>query len=224
MYYGYKWLGIFQTQDEINAYKGKDGALLEPLAKPGDFKFADINGDGVLNDDDRTYIGNPHPDLVYGFNIRLAWKNFDFSSAFAGTLGNDKWNETKSKYFVSIDNVQEKVYTNAWRKAGDHTTFPRISQLNQNNNSRLSSWYVENGSYLRLKNIQLGYTVPKNITGKVKAFSSLHIYLSGENLLTITKYTGMDPDVGNSNPTHLGFETPGYPTMRTFAVGINAQF
>ena len=89
MFFGYKWLGIFQTKEEINAYTGKNGQLLEPLAKPGDFKFADTNGDGVLNDNDRTYIGNPHPDLVYGFGIRLGWKNFDFSSAISGTLGNE---------------------------------------------------------------------------------------------------------------------------------------
>jgi len=224
MFFGYKWLGIFQTPEEIRAYTGKNGQLLEPLAKPGDFKFADTNGDGVLNDNDRTYIGNPHPGLVYGFGIRLGWKNFDFSSAFSGTLGNDMWNENKAKYFVSIDNVQAIAYTDAWRKPGDNTTLPRISQLNQNNNGRSSSWYVENGSYLRLKNMQLGYTLPENITGNLKAFSSLHIYLSAQNLFTLTKYTGMDPEVGNDDPTHLGFEITRYPAMRTLAVGINAQF
>jgi hypothetical protein len=134
------------------------------------------------------------------------------------------WNENKAKYFVSIDNVQAIAYTDAWRKPGDNTTLPRISQINANNNNRSSSWYVENGSYLRLKNIQLGYTLPENITGKLKAFSSFHIYISAQNLFTITKYTGMDPEVGNDNPTRLGFEITRYPAMRTLAVGINAQF
>lgn len=224
MFYGYKWEGVFQNQAEIEAHSGTDGQLLQPLAKPGDFKFADVNGDGVLDDDDRTYIGNPHPDLIYGFNLNLGYKNFDLSALFSGTLGNDMWNENLAKHLVSIDNVPADAYEKAWRQEGDQTRFPRITQSNLNNNGRTSSWYVEDGSYLRLKNIQLGYSLPKSITAKTNVLSSCRIYVSGQNLFTLTNYTGMDPEVGNNNPTQLGFEITRYPSSRILTVGVNAQF
>ena len=223
-FFGYKWLGIFQTQDEINAYQGKDGSLLQPLALPGDFKFADTDGNGVINDDDRVYIGSPHPDLYFGFNFNLAYKQFDLSSSFTGSAGNDMWNEHLAKYFVSIDNVPAKAYTDAWRQAGDDTRFPRISQTNKNNNNRTSSWYVEDGSYVRLKNLQLGYTFSHGLLERTKLFSSCRIYLSGQNLLTFTKYTGMDPEVGNGSPIQQGFEITRYPASRIVSIGVNAQF
>lgn len=223
-FYGYKWLGIFQNQAEVDAYKNKDGQLIAPLAKPGDFKFADTDGNGVLNDNDRTYIGSPHPDLIFGFNLNLGYKNFDLAASFFGTLGNDLWNENLSKYFVSIDNVPADAYTKAWRQEGDNTRFPRITQTNKNNNNRSSSWYVEDGSFLRLKNVQLGYTLPKTIFKNNTLFNSCRFYVSGQNLLTFTKYSGMDPEVGNNNPLQLGFEITRYPASRIISFGVNAEF
>jgi TonB-dependent starch-binding outer membrane protein SusC len=198
--------------------------LLQPLALPGDFKFADVNNDGAINDNDRTYIGNPHPDLFFGFNLNFGYKNFDLSSSFNGTVGNDMWNEHLAKYFVSIDNVPADAYTKAWRQQGDDTRFPRISQTNKNNNNRSSSWYVEDGSFVRLKNLQLGYTLPSGMLSKSHLFSSCRIYLSGQNLLTFTNYTGMDPEVGNGSPIQQGFEITRYPASKIVSFGINAQF
>lgn len=223
-FYGYQWEGIFQNQAEIDAHKGAGDVLLQPLAKPGDFKFADVNHDGLLNDDDRTYIGNPHPSLIFGFNFSLGYRSFDLSALFSGTLGNDMWNEHLAKHLVSIDNVPVAAYEKAWRQEGDNFGFPRITQSNLNNNGRTSSWYVEDGSYVRLKNIQLGYTLPANITSKLKAFSSFRMYVSGQNLLTFTNYTGMDPEVGSDNPLKLGFEITRYPSQRILSLGVNARF
>jgi hypothetical protein len=134
------------------------------------------------------------------------------------------WNEHLAKYFVSIDNVPADAYTKAWRKAGDDTKFPRISQTNKNNNNRSSSWYVEDGSFVRLKNLQIGYTLSRSGVSKTKLFTSCRIYLSGQNLLTFTKYTGMDPEVGNTSPIQQGFEITRYPASRIIAIGVNAQF
>ena len=190
-----------------------------------------MNNDGLLNDDDRTYIGNPHPSLILGFNFSAGYKAFDFSALFYGTLGNDMWNEHLAKHLVSIDNVPVDAYEKAWRQEGDNSGFPRITQSNLNNNGPTSSWYVEDGSYVRLKNIQLGYTLPGNIAAKTKIFSSCRIYVSGQNLLTFTNYTGMDPEVGTSNdpqqpgsPLKLGFEITRYPSQRILSLGVNAQF
>jgi TonB-linked SusC/RagA family outer membrane protein len=224
MFFGYQWDGIFQNEEEILAHSDENGELLQPLAKPGDFRFVDVNGDGLLNDEDRTYIGNPHPDLIYGVNFNLGYKNFDISGLLSGTVGNDMWNENLAKYFVSIDNVQAIAYTDAWRKEGDNTKIARISQSNLNNNNRTSSWYVEDGSYMRLKNLQIGYTLPEKLLSKTNILSEARIYFSGQNLFTITDYTGMDPEVGSSNPLTLGFEITRYPSSRILTLGLNAKF
>jgi TonB-linked SusC/RagA family outer membrane protein len=223
-FFGYQWDGIFQNQAEIDAHKRAGDVLLQPLAKPGDFRFADVNKDGFLNDEDRTYIGNPHPSLIFGFNFSLGYKAFDLSALFSGTLGNDMWNEHLAKHLVSIDNVPVAAYEKAWRQEGDNFGFPRITQSNLNNNGRTSSWYVEDGSYVRLKNIQLGYTLPRHIAAKTKIFSSFRTYVSGQNLLTFTNYTGMDPEVGSNDPLRLGFEITRYPSQRILSLGVNARF
>jgi TonB-linked SusC/RagA family outer membrane protein len=226
LFYGYKQEEIFQNQKEIDEYVNQSGELLQPLAKPGDFKFADVNGDGKLNEDDRTYIGNPHPDMILGINFSGTYKNFDLTFSFAGTLGNDMWNEYLFKGFAtSTDNVLLDAYANAWRQEGDETKYPRISQSDLNNNARASSWYVENGSYIRLKNIQLGYNLPQYFVNKTKLFSSCRFYLSGQNLFTFTKYEGMDPEVGaNDDVTSLGIESRRYPSSKIITAGVNVTF
>lgn len=225
-FYGYRQIGVFQNQSEIDGYRNANGELLQPLAKPGDFQFEDVNKDGVINEDDRTNIGNPHPDLIFGMNFNFMYKNFDLGFAFSGTLGNDMWNEYRFKGFAtSTDNTTLDSYTNAWRKEGDHTKYPRISQSDLNNNARSSSWYVENGTYIRLKNIQLGYTFPKLMVDKTKLFSSCRLYISGQNLFTITNYEGMDPEVGtNDGITTLGIESRRYPSSKIWTVGVNVTF
>lgn len=223
-FYGWVWEGVFQNQAEIDGYKGPDGQKIQPNATPGDFKFADLDHNGVIDDKDRTYIGNPHPDLIYGFNIALGYKNFDFSAFFQGTLGNDLWNGLKGLSAPGASNSLEDAYTKAWFKEGDQATYPKPSLLNANNNYRASTWWVESGSFMRLQNIQLGYTLPSHILQNSKLLNSCRIYVSGQNLFTITRYSGMDPEIGAANALNLGYDPIRYPSSRTVLAGINIQF
>lgn len=223
-FFGWVTEGIFQNQKEIDQYVGSGGEKIQPNATPGDFRFADLDGNSVIDDKDRTYIGNPHPDLIYGFNIGVSYKNFDLSAFFQGTLGNELWNGMKSLTYPGASNAPEDAYTKAWFKEGDKATYPKPSLLNGNNNFRASNWWVEPGSFLRLQNIQLGYNVPGGLLKKSKLASSCRIYVSGQNLVTITKYSGMDPEIGAVNPLNLGYDPIRYPSARTVLAGINVQF
>lgn len=222
-FFGWVWEGVFQNQSEIDNYVGPGGEVIQPNATPGDFKFADLNNDGLLNDEDRTYIGNPHPDLVYGFNFNLEYKGFDFSSSFQGTIGNDIYNGLKTLAIPGLQNSLAAAYTDAWYEEGDNATYPKPSFSNANNNYRASSWWVEDGSFLRLQNVQLGYTISSSTLERVM-LDSFRIYVSGQNLLTFTDYSGMDPELGSFNALDLGYDNIRYPSSRTVLVGINAQF
>jgi len=221
-FYGHKVIGVFQNQAEIQAYS-KDGKLIQPNAKPGDFKFADLNNDGVINNDDRDFIGDPNPKLIYGLNFSFGYGGFDLSWFLQGVWGNDIWNASKNGT-PTAENAQARAYTEAWRKEGDPGTYPRITNNDTNNNFRGSNWYVENGSFMRLQNIQLGYNVPKNICLQTKLISACRIYISGQNLLTFTKYSGLDPELGSNNPLNMGFDNTRYPNSRVITAGINLQF
>lgn len=226
-FWGYKQTGIFQSWEEIDNYVDKNGTKIQPNAQPGDFKFAKLGEAGELNDDeDRTFIGNPNPDLIYGFNLGFGYKNFDVSMAFQGTLGNDIWNVAKgSLALAGRQNALADVYTKAWRKEGDTgAIYPRITNSDTNNNMRSSSFYVENGSYLRLQNIQIGYTIPSSICQKSKLFSACRFYVSGQNIFTLTGYSGLDPELGINNPLDMGVDSTRYPSSRTFTFGVNLQF
>ena len=226
-FWGYKQIGIFQNQEEIDNYVDKNGTKIQPNAQPGDFKFAKLGESGELNDDDdRTFIGDPNPDLIYGFNLGFSYKNFDVSMAFQGTIGNDIWNVAKgSLASAGRQNALADAYTKAWTKDGDlDAVYPRITNSDSNNNMRGSSFYVENGSYLRLQNMQIGYTLPSHICQKSKLFSSCRFYVSGQNIFTLTGYSGLDPELGINNPLDMGVDTTRYPSSRTFTFGVNLQF
>lgn len=226
-FWGYKQIGIFQNQEEIDAYVDKNGTRIQPNAKPGDFKFEKLGESGELNDDsDRTFIGDPNPDLIYGFNIGFSYKSFDVSMAFQGTLGNDIWNTSKGLLAsAGRQNALADAYTKAWTKEGDtHAMYPRITNSDTNNNMRNSSFYVEDGSYLRLQNMQIGYTLPSSISKKSKLFSSCRFYVSAQNLFTLTGYSGLDPELGISNPLDMGVDSTRYPSSRSFSLGVNLQF
>ena len=227
-FWGYKQIGIFQNQEEIDNYVDKNGDKIQPNAQPGDFKFAKL-GDGIgeLNDDeDRTFIGDPNPDLIYGFNLGFSYKNFDVSMAFQGTIGNDIWNTAKGTLSTAgSQNALAEAWTDAWKAEGDiYAKYPRITNSDTNNNMRASSFYVEDGSYLRLQNMQIGYTLPSHICKKTKLFSNCRLYLSGQNVFTLTGYTGLDPEIGINNPLDMGVDTTHYPSSRTFTFGVNLQF
>jgi TonB-linked SusC/RagA family outer membrane protein len=223
-FFGFVYDGIFQNQSQVDNYVGPGGQKVQPLAVPGDFKFADTNGDGVIDDKDRQYIGNPHPDLIYGFNLGATFKGFDFTAFFQGTLGNDIWNGLKSLATPGNSNALADAYTQAWFKDGDNASYPRISTSNNNNNYRASSWWVEKGSYLRLQNVQIGYNVSPTFLQRVKVLRTCRFYVSGQNLFTFTKYKGLDPEIGASNALNLGYDAIRYPSSRTILAGINAQF
>lgn len=226
-FWGYKQIGIFQNQQEIDSYTDKNGTKIQPNAKPGDFKFAKLGEAGALNDDDdRTFIGDPNPDLIYGFNLGFNYKNFDVSMAFQGMLGNDIWNVAKGTLSsAGRQNALAAAYTKAWTKEGDtNALYPRITNSDSNNNMRGSSFYVEDGSYLRLQNMQIGYTIPSQLCRKSNLFSSCRIYVSGQNLFTLTGYSGLDPELGINNPLNMGVDTTRYPSSRTFTFGVNLQF
>ena len=221
-------IGIFQSQAEIDSYVDADGVKYQPNAHPGDFKFAKLgDGKGAINDEeDRTFIGDPNPDLIYGFSLGFEWKGFDFSAAFQGTLGNDIYNAAKGTLSVpGTQNALADALNKAWKHEGDTgAKWPRITTNNDNNNWRVSSFMVEDGSYLRLQNLQVGYTLPMSLMGKLQYVKSARVYFSAQNLFTITGYSGLDPDLGSASALNLGYDAVRYPSSRTFMFGVNLTF
>ncbi|SKB55430.1 SusC/RagA family TonB-linked outer membrane protein [Dyadobacter psychrophilus] len=222
-YYGYKVLGIFQSDEEAKAW-----APYEKYNKAGKFKMADINGDGKITDDDRTVIGNPHPDFVYGVNLNLGYKAFDLTVFGNGVVGNEIFNYLR--YFTDFNTFQgnraKRALYDAWQPDHKEGTVP-IMDADDQISSRPSSYLVEKGTYFRLKNVQLTYTLPKVASAKI-GFSNAQIYVQGQNMLTVTKYTGLNPEVqSNSQPGQdntLGFDGGFMPVSRTFLVGLNFSF
>lgn len=225
-YYGLVYDGIFQSPEEVQAHVGADGTtVLQPTAKAGDFRFRNLNNDNSIDENDYTYIGNPLPKVIYGGSINLEYKGIDLALYIQGVAGNDIWVGTKNLMNrVSMTNLLAETYTDAWRQAGDKTDVPAISLRDDNNNMRTSSWYVEDGSFCKLKTLQLGYTLPDKLIKKAKVFQSARFYVSAENLLTITKFKYMDPEVTNTDVLNLGMESTSYPNPRTISFGFNVQF
>ncbi|MBR4826852.1 MAG: TonB-dependent receptor [Bacteroidales bacterium] len=218
-FYGYKTDGIFQNQAEIDAYVNEAGEKIMPDAVPGDVRFVDVNGDGVFDADDRTYIGNGMPDWTFGLNFSAGWKDFDFYMLWQSTVGNDVLDVTR-RNDVSESNMPAYML-GRWTGEGTSDKYPRIVR-GDNVNWQMSDLYVQDGSYLRLKNIQLGYTLPRKWT-KTVLVSSLRFYVAAENLLTFTGYRGYDPEI-SSGGTSLGVDYGVYPQPRTLLCGINLKF
>ena len=223
-FYGYVVDGIFQNETEVRSYTSQTGELMQPNAQPGDFRYKDLNNDGTIDENDKTYIGNPFPDLMMGINLNASWKNFDFLAQFYGTFGNDIYNLNKDRYFgTDGQNVIAGTYEKAWRPDNTNTDVPRLSVNDANgNHNKPSTFFVEDGSYMRLKLLQIGYTLPKNVLGpKMTA----RISLSAQNLFTITGYSGMDPETAAmGSVTEAGIDWTGYPNPRTFLLGVNLNF
>jgi TonB-linked SusC/RagA family outer membrane protein len=216
-FYGYKTNGIFQNTAEVNAYTNADGNLIQPNAKPGDVRFVDIDEDGKISDADRTKIGKGMPDWTYGLNFGADWKGFDFNVMLQGTVGNDIFDATRR---TDLAYVNLPAYMlNRWTGEGTSNEIPRFSFSDKNGNWLSSDLYVKDGSYMRVKNMQLGYTLPRLLTQKA-FISKLRVYVSAENLLTFTKYEGFDPEI-SSGGTSLGIDRGIYPQARVFSLGIN---
>lgn len=230
-FYAYKEDGLFQSEAEIKSYTNNKGELLQPNAKPGDIKFVDVNGDGVIDGNDRDYIGNPLPDVTAGLTLGVNFHNFDLSLFFQGMFGNDVYDLTRyvgDFYNQSQYNKNSRV-VNAWTPTNTNTDIPRVTMDDPNNNIRPSSYYVQDASFVRLKNMKIGYSVPQSILSKIK-FNSLYIYAQATNLFTITGYDGIDPEVGLQSYSSdyrnldMGVDRGIYPLSRTFTFGVNVSF
>lgn len=222
-FYGYVADGLFQNQTEVNSHTNQYGDLLQPNAQPGDIRFVDLNNDGLIDSNDKKYIGSAFPDLMVGFNLNLSWKNVDFLANFYGTYGNDIFNTTKARYSgANGENVYAGAYNAAWHGEGTSYDIPRLSVNDANMNyKRVSTFFVEDGSYMRCKLLQIGYTLPKNW---IKA-CTLRLSFSAQNPFTITKYSGMDPEAASVGAvTESGVDWAGYPNPRTYLFGLNIKF
>ena len=229
-FYLYKMEGIFQTQAEIDS----SATQTNGDTRPGDVKFADLNNDGVIDDEDRAHLGNPFPDFTYGFNASLNYKNFDLSVLVQGVQGNDVYflygnfaYETQSRGFNSYEKILDR-----WTPTNTDTDLPRVTLDDRNRNRRSSTRFLEDGSYMRLRNVTLGYDLKGLI--KTSSISSWRIYVSAQNLLTITKYSGLDPEIqANTNDTRgydvssdlaVGIDWGTVPAPRVFLIGTNLKF
>lgn len=222
-FYLIKNLGIFQSKEEIDAYVDKDGNKIQPNAKPGDLKFEDYNGNGRIDDGDRQYMGNADPKTTYAFTLGFTWKKLTFNAMFQGVGGAQAF--YAGKVLILNDNDgnfnRSSEILNAWTETNTNTNIPRLSRTDNNKNfSTASDWYLEDASYLRLKSVTLNY----DLTSLVQKWnylkgrnSQLNVYLAAENVFTITKYSGMDPECG-------GYDMLKYPVSRAFSLGINLTY
>lgn len=220
VFYGFVQDGIFQTQEEVNNHAvqvpGNDPAT---STSPGDIRFKDLNSDGVINDDDRTFIGNPNPKVTYSLNNTFSLGDFDLSVFFQGVYGNDIFNANRLyTENMSVTTNQSTAVLDRWTGPGTSNSIPRAVFGDPNNNNRQSTRYIEDGSYLRLKNVNISYTLPVE-KFKNTFFNSVRVYVSGQNLFTITDYSGFDPEVGPN-----GIDNNIYPITRTFTLGATLGF
>lgn len=220
-FWGYKTDGIFQNLTDVYSHIGSTGQVLQPNAKPGDVRFVDVDKNGVLNEKDRTIIGNPTPDWTLGFNTSAQYKQFDFSMLIVGSLGNDVFNGMQRRDLRYTNKPATSL--DRWTGEGTSNTVPRYTWIDINNNNRISDLYIEDGSFAKVKNIQIGYTIPKGILSKFKS-KDWRFYISVENLLTITKYSGADPEIGAMSSFDIGIDRGIYPQSRTLRLGTSMTF
>ncbi len=190
----------------------------------GRFTYADINGDGSIDDDDRTFIGSPHPDFIYGINLNLGYKGFDISALFTGVQGNEIYNYEKifTDFPTFVNGNRSVRVLDSWTPTNTNATLPALSTSIQNAETQPNSYFVEDGSFFRLKNLQIGYNLPNTITDKI-GFDSFRIYLQGSNVFTITDYEGFDPEIVSNNNLNLGVDNNVYPQSRILSLGVNLK-
>ena len=219
VFYGYITDGIFQNQAEVDRHAVQmPGSNSATSTSPGDIRFKDLNNDGVINDKDRTVIGNPNPKFTFSLNNTFSYKNFDLTIFLQGSYGNDIFNANRMyTEAMSIIQNQSSAVLGRWTGEGTSNNIPRAIYGDPNQNSRVSDRYIEDGSYLKIKNINLSYTLPKDVFGQ--NFNSVKIFVSAQNLVTWTKYSGFDPEV----PVN-GIDNGTYPITRTVSLGLNIGF
>jgi TonB-linked SusC/RagA family outer membrane protein len=231
-FYGYYADGIFQSEEEVLAHTSTSGAVIQPAAKPGDIRFRDVNDDGTISPDDRRFIGSPMPDLTYGFRIAGDWKGFDFDMFFQGTEGNDiyaelmAWTQGMHNNFNATTAVLDR-----WTPNNASNTIPRAVRNDPNSNIKnASTRYIQDGSYLRMRSLMIGYSLPKTITESL-SLQNIRFYFVGRNLLTFTDYPFYDPEIGSNAVgtggninTSRGVDNGYYPQARSYMLGIQIDF
>jgi TonB-linked SusC/RagA family outer membrane protein len=227
-WYVLKEIGIFQSQDEINNYKRNDGTVIEPFAKPGDIKFyADPNGKGTINNNDRVFNGSPWPTLQTGLQFNASYKQFSVNLQLVGIFGLTIYNDIR-RALDSYQNTNFRRDISPWTPTNTNTTDPRLGISNgdagiASNNTPESSRWLENGSYGRIRNLEFGYTFSRGLLNKLHV-DNARIFISGQNLLTVTKYTGLDPDLTGNGLLQRGVDAGNWPSNRIYSVGINFGF
>lgn len=219
-FYGYQNLGVFQNQAEIDAYRNSNGGLIQANAKPGDFKRLDANGDGKIDEADYVNLGNSVPKYTFGFTLNMNYKNFDLMVFAQGQAGNKIFQGLR-RLDIPEANYQTAIL-DRWTGEGTSNTIARLTKDDPNQNyTRMSDYYLQKGDYLRLKLVQIGYTLSKDVAKTIGA-SKIRFYVTGENLVTFTKYTGYDPEIAGGDT--FGIDRAYYPQARTFLFGANVQF
>jgi len=217
-FFGFKTDGIFQTQADIDSYTGKNGKI-QPNAKPGDFRYKDLNGDGTITEADRTFIGNPNPKYTYGITLNASYKAFDFM-IFGTGVGGNKIFQGLRRLDILNSNYQTSIL-DRWTGPGTSNTIPRLTNDDSNHNfTNPSDFYLQSGSYFRIKVAQIGYNLPKATINKI-GMQRARIYVMSENLFTFTKYTGFDPEIGGGV---LSIDRGIYPQARSFMLGLSVGF
>ncbi|MGI4737988.1 MAG: SusC/RagA family TonB-linked outer membrane protein [Janthinobacterium lividum] len=226
--------GIFQTQDEVASYKNAAGTVIQPYAAPGDVKYTDTNGDGRIDNGDRVHIGSAFPTLQYGLNMSFGYKGFDLSIFAQGVTGNQIYNNAKvalesyngpNNYELNVQPWTPDNHSNSVPRLlqGGSTDLNLVQSASQNALYNTTRW-LEDGAYLRLKNVQLGYTFGKSALGWAPAIGSLRVYVTGRNIVTFTKYSGYDPEITGTGYFGRGIDNSAYPNVRTFTGGVQATF
>jgi TonB-linked SusC/RagA family outer membrane protein len=223
-FYGWVTNGIFQNQEDVINHTDEFGNRIQPLAQPGDFRFMDLNGDGRLDDNDRRTIGNPEPELTFGLNISMNYKAFDLFVLFNGVYGNDVLNALQPYTHAGngVYNAYRGALFDAWSGEGTSNTQPRLAVRDDNQNFRYSDYFIQDGTFLRLRSAQIGYTIPPAVSQTVN-INRARIFIGGENLFTWTNYSGLDPDIGGS-ALERGIDWGQYPLPQVFMAGVNITF
>jgi hypothetical protein len=225
---GFRVEHIFQTQEEINALNAlaPGGVYSSALARPGDIKFADLKKDNVLTGDDQEIIGSAQPDFIGGWTNTLNYKGIDFSVFAQFVYGNEIYNNSRS-FSEGMNGIfgQTREVLNRWTPANTNTDMPRAVFGDPNNNRRVSDRWIEDGSFLRIKSVVLGYTLPRSIVDRVR-MNNIRLYASAQNLFTFTNYSGLDPEVNtfSGSNTSLGTDFLTFPQARTITFGVNVGF
>ncbi|UOQ50939.1 SusC/RagA family TonB-linked outer membrane protein [Hymenobacter cellulosivorans] len=225
--------GIFQSQDEVANYKNAQGTVIQPYASAGDVRYQDTNGDGTITDSDAVYSGQSIPNLLMGLNLNAAYKGFDLSVFFNSSSGNKVFNQARVDLegYVGPNNYNADVQP--WTPENPSTTTPRLLQgggpgnlavAASMNSKRNTTRWLEDGAYTRLRNVQLGYTFPKELTSKVPSLSGVRLYVTARNLFTITDYSGFDPEITGTGFYSRGVDISAYPNVRSFTGGIQLNF